>query len=58
LTAEYIAKNYELLENRVYPVPEEIDEQVARLKLRSMNIEIDELTEEQKKYLEEWKEGT
>lgn len=58
LTAEYIAKNHEKLEERVYPVPEEIDYKVARLKLKAMNIEIDELTEEQKRYLEEWKEGT
>ncbi len=58
LTAEYIAKNYEKLERKVYPVPDDIDYEVARLKLKVMGIEIDELTEEQKKYLEEWKEGT
>ncbi len=58
LTAEYIAKNYAKLENRVYPVPEEIDITVANLKLSSMGIEIDKLTDEQKKYLEEWREGT
>ncbi len=58
LTAEYIAKNYAKLENRVYPVPEEIDITVANLKLSSMGIEIDKLTDEQKKYLEDWREGT
>lgn len=58
LTAEYISKNYENLENRVYNVPECIDNLVAVLKLQTMGIEIDSLTEEQKKYLEEWKEGT
>ncbi len=58
LTAEYIAREHENLEARVYPVPEEIDYEVARLKLEAMGIEIDELTEEQKRYLEEWQEGT
>ena len=58
LTAEYIVKNYKKLENKVYPVPDEIDYEVARLKLKVMGIEIDGLTEEQRKYLEEWKEGT
>ena len=58
LTAEYIVKNYKKLENKVYPVPDEIDYEVARLKLKVMEIEIDGLTEEQRKYLEEWKEGT
>ncbi len=58
LTAEYIAKNYQKLENRVYAVPEEIDRRVANLKLKAMGIEIDTLTEEQKRYLDEWREGT
>ncbi len=58
LTAEHIAKNHHNLEPKVYAVPDEIDYEVARLKLRSMGIDIDELTEEQKRYLEEWKEGT
>ncbi|NPA76017.1 MAG: adenosylhomocysteinase [Euryarchaeota archaeon] len=58
LTAEYIAKNHETLERKVYPVPEEIDLRVAELKLQSMGIEIDSLNEEQRRYLEEWREGT
>ncbi len=57
LTAEYIA-SHKSLAPKVYPVPEEIDNYVARLKLKAMGIKIDELTEEQKRYLEEWKEGT
>ncbi len=55
LSVEYITKNKGRLEKRVYRVPREIDEEVARLKLRAMGIEIDELTEEQKRYLESWK---
>ncbi|RUM28254.1 MAG: adenosylhomocysteinase [Aquifex sp.] len=58
LSAEYIAKNPNSLENKVYRVPREIDEEVARLKLKSLNIQIDELTEEQKKYLSSWEIGT
>jgi len=42
----------------VYDVPEDIDKEVARLKLASMGIEIDTLTDEQKKYLTSWEEGT
>ena len=57
LTAEYIASRNSLAP-RVYPVPEEIDEYVAKLKLKAMGIKIDKFTEEQKRYLEEWKEGT
>ncbi|MCD6466033.1 adenosylhomocysteinase [Candidatus Bathyarchaeota archaeon] len=57
LCVEYLAKNPRL-EPKVYPVPKEIDETVARLKLKSMNIEIDELTEEQKHYLSSWEMGT
>ncbi|MCL0092028.1 adenosylhomocysteinase, partial [Dehalococcoidales bacterium] len=58
LCLEYIVKNRERLEPRVYPVPEEIDNQVARLKLNSMGIDIDTLTPEQKEYLTSWEEGT
>ncbi|MGA7910898.1 MAG: adenosylhomocysteinase [Candidatus Dormiibacterota bacterium] len=58
LCAEYVAKNAKNLENRVYDVPEEIDAEVARLKLHAMGIEIDTLTEEQKRYLSSWEEGT
>jgi adenosylhomocysteinase len=46
------------LKPAVYPVPEEIDQEVGKLKLASMNITIDSLTKEQKKYLESWEEGT
>jgi adenosylhomocysteinase len=58
LSLEYIVKNRGKLELRVYPVPEEIDKQVARLKLRSMGIDIDNLTPEQGKYMTSWEEGT
>jgi len=58
LAAEHIVKNARSLENHVYPVPREIDEEVARLKLASMGIEIDVLTAEQKSYVESWREGT
>jgi len=58
LCLEYLAKNRGRLESRVYPVPEEIDKQVARLKLQAMGIEIDSLTPEQKGYLTSWEEGT
>ncbi len=58
LCMEYIIRNRGRLETRVYPVPEEIDKGVARLKLRSMGIDIDSLTAEQEKYLTSWEEGT
>lgn len=58
LMAEWVVKNAKTLEKKVYPVPEEIEDWVARLKLESMNIEIDEFTEEQKEYLSSWKIGT
>jgi len=58
LCAEYIAKNYKKLENKVYGVPEEIDKGIARLKLHAMGIKIDTLTEEQRKYLKSWEMGT
>jgi adenosylhomocysteinase len=58
LCLEYITKMKGELEPAVYPVPERIDQEVGRLKLASMNISIDSLTREQKKYLESWEEGT
>ncbi|HUV76325.1 MAG TPA: adenosylhomocysteinase [Dehalococcoidales bacterium] len=58
LCLEHLAKNRGKLESRVYPVPEKIDKQVARLKLEAMVIAIDKLTPEQKKYLTSWEEGT
>jgi len=58
LCVEHIARRPERLPPAVHPVPTEIDQEVARLKLRSMNINIDELTAEQRKYLESWEAGT
>jgi adenosylhomocysteinase len=58
LSCEYIAKNQTNLENKVYKVPDKIDEQVAKLKLKSMGIKIDTLTPKQKKYLASWQQGT
>jgi adenosylhomocysteinase len=51
-------KNVDRLENKVYTIPEEIDREIARLKLEAMGIRIDQLTAEQKKYLASWEEGT
>ncbi len=58
LACEYIAKNHERLEKKVYPVPEELDRQVAKMKLESMGVKIDRLTPEQETYLAGWSEGT
>jgi adenosylhomocysteinase len=58
LSVEYIAKNRDNLEVRVYDVPESIDETVAQLKLEAFGIEIDTLTAEQEKYLNSWEMGT
>jgi adenosylhomocysteinase len=58
LCLEYLVKNQGKLKTRVYPVPEAIDKQVARLKLDSMGVSIDTLTPEQKKYLASWEQGT
>jgi adenosylhomocysteinase len=58
LCAEYMVKNYSQLENRVYSVPEDLDKQVARMKLESMGVKIDRLTAEQEHYLASWSEGT
>ncbi|MDQ5821362.1 MAG: adenosylhomocysteinase [Actinomycetota bacterium] len=58
LAAEYAIANASSLERKVYPVPTEIDEEIARLKLATMGVEIDQLTEEQAKYLASWDEGT
>lgn len=58
LAAEYLVKNADSLSNKVYSMPKEIDDQIARLKLKSMNVEIDTLTEEQETYLNSWNEGT
>ena len=58
LSAEYMMKNADQLENKVYGVPDEIDAEIARLKLEAMGINIDVLTPEQTKYLNSWQEGT
>jgi adenosylhomocysteinase len=58
LASEYCVKNKGKLKPKVYYVPAEIEDWVARLKLRSMGVDIDNLTEEQKKYLTSWEEGT
>ena len=57
LSMEYILKNVGMFENRVYTIPEDIDREIARIKLASMGIQIDVLTEKQKKYLSSWVEG-
>ena len=58
LSAEYMLRNAGTLERRVYPVPEAIDRQIAKLKLESKGISIDKLTPEQEHYLASWSEGT
>lgn len=58
LTLEYLVKNADKLEKKVYSVPEEIDQKIAKLKLAAMGVAIDELTAEQVKYLASWEEGT
>jgi adenosylhomocysteinase len=58
LSAEHVVAHTAELEPRVYGVPEEIDREIARLKLQSMGVEIDSLTEEQARYLASWDEGT
>jgi len=58
LCLEYMVKNRGRLKPKIYPVPEEIDKQIARLKLNSMGINIDSLTPEQKEYLTSWEQGT
>ena len=58
LSAEHMAKNHASLDKTVYTVPEDIDAEIARLKLYTMGVEIDALTEEQEKYLASWDQGT
>jgi adenosylhomocysteinase len=58
LSAEYAVKHRATLEKRVYRVPKEIDVQIAALKLASMGVRIDELTPEQRRYLDSWSLGT
>ncbi len=58
LSAEYILKNHQNLKKDVYKVPDHIDMEVAKLKLKSMGVTIDELTLEQERYLSSWEHGT
>jgi adenosylhomocysteinase len=58
LSLEYLHQHAEELENKVYTIPEAIDREIANLKLKSMNVRIDKLTDEQKAYLASWEEGT
>jgi adenosylhomocysteinase len=58
LSVEHMVKNHASLANQVYPVPADLDRQVARMKLESMGVKIDRLTVEQEKYLASWSEGT
>jgi adenosylhomocysteinase len=58
LSSEYLVKHANELENKVYPVPEVIDRQIAKLKLESMGVQVDKLTPDQEHYLASWSEGT
>ena len=58
LSAEFVVKNHEQMENRVYDVPEELDDSIASLKLQALGVAIDGLTEEQETYLNSWTMGT
>jgi adenosylhomocysteinase len=58
LASEYVVKNYKKLENKVYYIPESIEQWIAKTKLKSMKVNIDVLTPEQKKYLSSWEIGT
>ncbi|HEX5951189.1 MAG TPA: adenosylhomocysteinase [Actinomycetota bacterium] len=58
LSVEWLVRNHAELGPQVYPVPQDIDQEVARLKLQAMGVAIDELTPEQKEYLRSWEQGT
>lgn len=58
LSAAYMKANADVLERRVYGVPEEVDKEIARIKLAAMGVQIDTLTSEQETYLNSWEEGT
>ena len=58
MAAKYLVDHKGQLENRVYTVPAEVDQEIARIKLDAMGIKIDTLTEEQAAYLDSWEEGT
>jgi adenosylhomocysteinase len=58
LGAEFMLRNAESLEKQVYTIPQEVDQEIARLKLEAMGVNIDTLTDEQETYLNQWQEGT
>jgi adenosylhomocysteinase len=58
LAAEFMVRNHEALESRVHAVPDEIDREIARLKLATMDVVIDAPTREQVRYMTSWEEGT
>jgi adenosylhomocysteinase len=58
LSAEYLVKHHRTLEKKVHPVPREIDQEIARIKLLSMGVQIDQLTRDQERYLASWEQGT
>jgi len=58
LCSEWMVKNHKALEKRVYTVPENLDREIARLKLKAMGVKVDVLTAEQEKYLSSWEMGT
>ena len=58
LASEFVAKNHNKLENKVYTLPEKVDQEIAKIKLKSMGIAVDKLTKEQKVYLNSWTMGT
>ncbi len=58
LSVKYLKENASRLEKKVYSVPEDIDREIAFLKLQSLGLEIEELTPRQKEYLSSWQEGT
>jgi adenosylhomocysteinase len=58
LSAHYLVRHHKKLQRKVYPVPAEIDREIARLKLEGMGLRIDRLTKEQEKYLASWEMGT
>ena len=58
MAAKYLVDNKGKLENKVYRVPEEVDQQIAQIKLDAMGVKIDKLTARQEEYLNSWTEGT
>jgi adenosylhomocysteinase len=58
LSVEYLVRSHQTLKKKVYEVPQEIDREIARMKLQSMGIQIDQLTGEQEHYLASWEMGT